>query len=108
MQRNTGSDSDIHSMEFPLNTSTTQAPAPITTQSDERMPAWSPDGLQLGFVRQVNGRRKLGIYDLTPGLQTIVNGLVDIGAGRADVADAGLPERVGRALAGRDPGGARR
>src|SRR4029079_3892975 len=42
--------------------------------------ACAPDVCQRGVVRTVSGRRKLGIYDLTPGLQTIVNGLVDIGA----------------------------
>ena len=61
------------------DTTTDVAPAPITTAASERMPAWSPDGLQLGFVRTTGGRRKLGVYDLTPGIQTIVNPLVDLG-----------------------------
>jgi hypothetical protein len=44
------------------------------------MPAWSPGGLQLAFVRTTEGRRRLAIFDLTPGLQTIVNAPIDIGA----------------------------
>jgi hypothetical protein len=44
------------------------------------MPAWSPSGLQLAFVRTTEGRRRLAIFDLTPGLQTIVNAPIDIGA----------------------------
>jgi hypothetical protein len=44
------------------------------------MPAWSPGGLQLGFVRTTEGRRRLAIFDLTPGLQTIVNPPIDLGA----------------------------
>jgi hypothetical protein len=79
LDRNTGADSDIHTIQFPAEATTTPAPAPITTTADERMPAWSPDGLQLAFVRTVNGRRKLGVYDLTPGIQTITNALVDLG-----------------------------
>ena len=34
----------------------------------------------MGFVRTTEGRRKLAIFDLTPGLQTIVNPPIDIGA----------------------------
>jgi hypothetical protein len=44
------------------------------------MPAWSPDGLKLGFVRTTAGRRTLAIFDATPGLQTIVNPPLDLGA----------------------------
>ena len=43
------------------------------------MPAWSPDGSQLGFVRETGGRRTLAIYDLTPGIQAIINPPTDLG-----------------------------
>jgi hypothetical protein len=44
------------------------------------MPAWSPGGLQLGFVRTTGGRRVLPVFDLTPGIQTILNPAIDLGA----------------------------
>jgi hypothetical protein len=75
-----GSDADIQTISFPGEAQLTSAPAPITTSAPERMPAWSPGGLQLGFVRTSGGTRKLAIFDLTPGLQTIVNPPIDIGA----------------------------
>jgi hypothetical protein len=75
-----GADADIQTISFPSETQLTPAPSPITTSDPERMPAWSPGGLQLGFVRSAGGRRKLAIFALTPGLQTIVNPPVDIGA----------------------------
>jgi hypothetical protein len=75
----TGEDVNVHSITFPGETQTTPAPAPITTAAAERLPAWSPDGLSLAFVRTDSGRRKLGVFDATPGLQTIVNPLVDLG-----------------------------
>jgi hypothetical protein len=79
MDRSVGADSDIHSITFPGEKATTPAPAPITTADDERLPAWSPDGLQLAFVRTTGGRRKLLVYDLTPGIQAIVNPDIDLG-----------------------------
>ena len=80
LDRTAAGDADIQTISFPAETSLTPAPAPITTAAPERMPAWSPGGLQLGFVRTTDGRRKLAIFDLTPGLQTIVNPPIDIGA----------------------------
>jgi len=74
-----GDDADVHSITFPGETQTTPAPAPITTTAPERLPAWSPDGVALGFVRTESGRRKLGVFDATPGLQTLINPLVDLG-----------------------------
>lgn len=43
------------------------------------MPAWSPDSLRLGFIRTTAGRRKLGVFDLTPGIQSPLNAPVDLG-----------------------------
>jgi hypothetical protein len=80
LDKTTGSDADIQTISFPAETSLTPAPAPITTTAPERIPAWSPGGLQLGFVRTTEGRRRLAIFDLTPGLQTIVNPPIDVGA----------------------------
>jgi hypothetical protein len=65
-------------MDFPGDTDSTIAPAPISTADPERMPAWSPDGLRLGFVRTANGHRTLDIYDLTPGIQAITT-TIDLG-----------------------------
>jgi hypothetical protein len=80
LDRTTGSDADIQTISFPSETALTPAPEPITTTQAERMPAWAPGGLQLGFVRTTAaGRRTLPIFDLTPGLQTIVNPPIDIG-----------------------------
>ena len=80
VDRTSAGDADIQTISFPAETSLTPAPAPITTATPERMPAWSPDGLQLAFVRTTDNRRKLVVFDLTPGLQTIVNPPIDIGA----------------------------
>ena len=80
LDRTAGEDADIHSITYPGETQTTVAPAPITTTSPERMPAWSPDGIKLGFVRHADGQRKLGVFDATPGIQTVVNTPVAIGA----------------------------
>ena len=80
MDRAVGEDANIHSITYPGETQTTVAPAPITTTSPERMPAWSPDGIKLGFVRHTGGQRKLGVFDSTPGIQTVLNTPVAIGA----------------------------
>ena len=80
MDRAVGEDANIHSITYPGETQTTVAPAPITTTSPERMPAWSPDGIKLGFVRHSGGQRKLGVFDSTPGIQTVLNTPVAIGA----------------------------
>ena len=80
LDRTSGSDADIQTISFPSETALTPAPAPITSTQPERMPAWAPGGLQLAFVRTTaGGRRTLPIFDLTPGLQTIVNPAIDIG-----------------------------
>jgi WD40-like Beta Propeller Repeat len=76
----TGTDADIETISFPGETALTPAPTPITSADPERMPAWSPGGLQLGFVRTTAGRRRLAVYDLTPGLQDILNAPIDLGA----------------------------
>jgi hypothetical protein len=80
LDRTSNGDADIQTISFPAETALTPAPAPITTAAPERMPAWSPGGLQLAFVRTADGRRQLAIFDLTPGLQTIVNPPIDLGA----------------------------
>lgn len=57
------------------------APDPVNTGDDERQPAWSPDDTRLAFVRTgATGPRRLLVFDLTPGIQTIVNPGIDIGA----------------------------
>jgi WD40-like Beta Propeller Repeat len=71
---------DIQTLSFPGETALSPAPAPITSAAPERMPAWSPDGVQLGFVRTTAGRRLLAVFDATPGIQTILNAPVDLGA----------------------------
>ena len=57
------------------------APEPITKRvARARNPAWSPDGISLGFIRTSGGVRRLGVFNATPGIQTIVNPLVSLGA----------------------------
>jgi hypothetical protein len=75
-----GNDVDIQSISYPGETQLTPAPTPITTPDPERMPAWSPNGNSLGFVRTTAGRRLLAIFDATPGIQAVVNKPVDLGA----------------------------
>jgi hypothetical protein len=73
---------DIHTILFPGQTASDPAPVPINSLGDERMPAWSPDATKLAFVRAktVGVARNLLVYDATPGLQTIVNTGVALGA----------------------------
>lgn len=80
LHRATGSEADIQTLSWPQETQTTVAPSPITTTDAERMPAWSPDSLRLAFARTVGDRRKLLIYDLTPGIQNTLNPPLDMGA----------------------------
>jgi len=80
LDKTTGSNADVQTISFPAETALTPAPTPITTADPERMPAWSPGGLQLGFVRTTGGRRVLPVYDLPPGLQAILNPPIDLGA----------------------------
>jgi len=80
LDKTSGADANIQTISFPAETALTAAPTPITTADPERMPAWSPGGLQLGFVRTTGGRRVLPVYDLTPGLQAILNPPIDLGA----------------------------
>jgi hypothetical protein len=68
-----GNDVDIQTLSWPTETTLTRAPSPISTIDPERMPAWSPDGIRLGFVRTIAGKRKLGVFDATPGIQGLVN-----------------------------------
>jgi hypothetical protein len=75
---------DIHTIQFPGDSATTLMRFPVFTALDERMPAWSPDGVQLGFVRTTEPtsgtpRRRLLVFDSTTGVQDIVNPAVDLG-----------------------------
>jgi hypothetical protein len=70
---------DIQTIAYPTETQLTPAPAAINTSAPERMPAWSPDSLQLGFVRSAAGRRSLTVFDATPGIQGVVLTPVDLG-----------------------------
>ena len=70
---------DIQTVSFPVD-DVAVAPEPITSSAPERDPAWSPDDLKLGFIRTTGGKRKLGVYNATPGIQAILNPLADLGA----------------------------
>jgi hypothetical protein len=70
---------EIKTIQIPGDTSSNLAPSPINTAAAEEMPAWSPDGVKLGFVRTSNGNRSLLVFDNTQGLQTIVNPSVGLG-----------------------------
>jgi WD40-like Beta Propeller Repeat len=69
---------DIQSVSWPAD-DLAVAPEPITTDAPERDPAWSPDGLNLGFIRTSGGQRRLGVFNATPGIQTILNPLASLG-----------------------------
>jgi WD40-like Beta Propeller Repeat len=81
---NADTGADIHTIQFPGDTAPTLLPAPVFSGRDERMPAWSPDGRQLAFVRatiphSATTRRELLIFDSTTGVQDIVNPAIDLG-----------------------------
>ena len=69
---------DIQTISFPTD-DLAPAPEPITSSAPERDPAWSPNGLNLGFIRTSGGLRRLGVFNATPGIQTILNPLASLG-----------------------------
>jgi hypothetical protein len=69
---------DIQTVSFPTN-DLAVAPAPITSAAAERDPAWAPDDVNLGFIRTSGGQRRLGVFNATPGIQTILNPLASLG-----------------------------
>lgn len=73
---------DVRTIQFPGESQPANAPAPITTPDAERLPAWSPDGVRLAFVRTPAGgtQRSLLVFDATAGIQTILNPGVALGA----------------------------
>jgi hypothetical protein len=75
----TANDVAIETIGFANETQPTPAPPAINTSAPERMPAWSPDDLKLGFVRTSGDRRTLAVFDATPGLQAVVLTPVDLG-----------------------------
>lgn len=82
LEASDGTNTDIQTIQHPEETALTVAPAPITTTDPERTPAWSPDGVQLGFIR-VKGTstvRKLIVFDTTPGIQAPLNTPVSLSA----------------------------
>ncbi len=54
-------------------------PAGLNTSAAEQMPAWAPDDMKLGFVRNEAARRKLAVFDATPGIQAVVNTPIHLG-----------------------------
>jgi hypothetical protein len=68
-----GSNADIQGLLYPRVTQPEAANGTgMRTSLHERMPAWSPDGSKLGFVRTaLTGSRLLLIYDSTPGIQAV-------------------------------------
>jgi hypothetical protein len=81
---NADTGADIHTIQFPGDTAPTLLPAPVFSGRDERTPAWSPDGMQLAFVRATiphseTTRRELLVFDSTIGVQDIVNPGIDLG-----------------------------
>jgi hypothetical protein len=82
---------DIWSAQIPGDAVPRRAPDAINTRADERMPAWTPDGAGLVFVRTTprpaalplgaafTPRRTLLRYDLTPGVQALVGPPLDLG-----------------------------
>ena len=82
LDSSSGASADIRTLQFPGGSQPTDAPSPITTPEPERMPAWAPGGIQLGFVRTTGAtaRRELLVYDSTTGIQTILNPGINLGA----------------------------
>jgi hypothetical protein len=78
----TGPLADIVTIQFPGDSAVTAMPAPVKSPDAERMPAWSPDGKELGFIRTTGPAgaqtRKLLVFDSSFGIQSIVNPAVDI------------------------------
>jgi WD40 repeat protein len=74
-----GNLSNIKTFRFGIDQNAVDAPAAINTVLGERMPAWSTDGSQLGFVRTALTGRVLGLFDTTPGIQNLLNDAVSLG-----------------------------
>jgi hypothetical protein len=78
--RTNNSFGDLTSMLAP-DGPTQAVPAAINTTADERAPVWSPDGTKLAFIRTDTHAtsRTLLTFDMTPGVQALLNQGVDIG-----------------------------
>jgi hypothetical protein len=80
----TSSGADIATIQWPGDSAPSALGTPVNTSAPERMPAWSPDGVQLGFVRSADSvsatsRRRLLVFDSTTGIQDVLNPAVDLG-----------------------------
>ncbi len=71
---------DVFSIAPDTETELSAAPAAITTTDPESMPAWSPNGVRLGFVRTRGTARRLHVFDTTPGIQGIVLSPAELGS----------------------------
>lgn len=78
---------DIFTLNYPASTTPERAPQPINSAPGvarvQNMPTWSPDGIQLAFVRHnavQPAQRQLLVFDNTPGIQTIMNAGINLGA----------------------------
>jgi hypothetical protein len=76
----------IQTLNYPAQTTPESAPAAINapgTNSLQSMPAWSPDGVRLAFVRRAASsdgtQRRLLVFDNTPGIQTVMNPAINLG-----------------------------
>ena len=64
----------------------------VNTPADEHMPAWSPDGRLLGFLRAGSGRLRLVLYD-SETLQALDPAGIDLGPAPSDGTPAGKLRR---------------
>ena len=80
LDKTTGGDADIQTISFPSETALTPAPDADHNRRSRADAGLVAGGLQLGFVRTTGGRRVLPVFDLTPGLQSILNPPIDLGA----------------------------
>ncbi len=77
---------DIFTLNYPASTTPERAPQPINSAPGvarvQNMPTWSPDGIQLAFVRHnavQPAQRQLLVFDNTPGIQTVMNAGINLG-----------------------------
>jgi hypothetical protein len=77
----------IEALQYPAQTTPLDVGEPINEPRKhlkaEEMPAWSPDGSKLAFIRTTSaccGARQLLVFDNSAGLQAIVNPGIDLGS----------------------------
>ena len=76
MDRTVSGATDIWTLQVPGSASKLEQ---VSTADAERMPAWAPNGTEIGFVRTTGTTRNLLVFDAAIGVQQVVNAPLSLG-----------------------------